>query len=108
MGDKARAEREAVRTTFEGAISDAFEGPLALYVAEEAKELNAYLEVGGKWFPSSLQWLYPCCAAMGLHLPAVASIDICLQLELYPMIVAGSITHVDIVPTPHPAPHCRA
>jgi hypothetical protein len=46
MGDKARAEREAVRTTFEGAISDAFEGPLALYVAEEAKELGAYLEVG--------------------------------------------------------------
>lgn len=46
MGDKARAEREAVRGTFEGAISEAFEGPLALYVAEEGKELSAYLEVG--------------------------------------------------------------
>jgi hypothetical protein len=46
MGDKARAEREAVRTTFEGSISDAFEGALALYVNEEARELSAYLEVG--------------------------------------------------------------
>ncbi|GFH29755.1 uncharacterized protein HaLaN_28471, partial [Haematococcus lacustris] len=44
LGDKARAEREAVRTTYEGAISEAFEGSLHLYVAEEAKELGSYLE----------------------------------------------------------------
>lgn len=45
MGEKARAEREAVRTTFDGAISDAFEPALHLYVDEEEKELVAYLEV---------------------------------------------------------------
>ncbi len=44
-GEKARAAREAVRTTFEGAISDAFEGSLHMYVAEEEKELFAFLEV---------------------------------------------------------------
>lgn len=47
VGDRARAEAEAVRTTFEGAISEAFEGALHLYVEEERKELVAYLEVGG-------------------------------------------------------------
>lgn len=45
MGEKARAAREAVRTTFEGAISEAFEGSLHLYVAEEEKELFSFLEV---------------------------------------------------------------
>ena len=37
MGDKARAEREAVRGTFEGAVSEAFDGVLHLYVHEEEK-----------------------------------------------------------------------
>ncbi len=48
MGEKARAEREAVRGTFEGAVSEAFESALHLYVGEEAKELSTYLEVRQK------------------------------------------------------------
>lgn len=45
LGDKARAEREAIRTSFEGAISEAFESVLHLYVAEEEKELMAHLDM---------------------------------------------------------------
>ncbi|KAF5837073.1 Vps53-like protein [Dunaliella salina] len=44
VGSKAQREQESIRTKFEGSISEAFEGVLHLYVAEEERELVAYME----------------------------------------------------------------
>ncbi|MEW5319490.1 MAG: hypothetical protein WDW38_010638 [Sanguina aurantia] len=56
-GDKAREVAEATKREFEGGISDAFEGVLRLYVAEEERELTAHLstciqeEQARRWIP---------------------------------------------------------
>jgi hypothetical protein len=42
--DKSREAADAVKTAFEGSISDAFEGALKLYVAEEERELCSHVE----------------------------------------------------------------
>ena len=44
MTDKERQAAKEARTAFEGSISEAFEGVLRFYVAEEEKELTAHLE----------------------------------------------------------------
>lgn len=57
-GEQAKEAAEAVKTAFEGSISDAFEDSLKWYVAEEERELRAYLdtcireEAERKWVPA--------------------------------------------------------
>lgn len=44
LTDKERQAAHEAKTTFEGIITEAFEGVLRFYVQEEEKELSSHLE----------------------------------------------------------------